>query len=156
MCDVPSCTCWSAWQRSWWELPVGLCLSAPWSAGYPPRPFPRALCSQRYIIFKSASISKHFQLLLPKTFPHQAAFNTHARSIVFSLTVSSPSAIRSSSSFSLASLCSGASCPKSLLVMPLKENVRTIWGGEGEKGQHWKLQVSPKTRSSSNSESLTF
>lgn len=52
---------------------------------------------------------------------------THSHSTVFSLTVSSPSAISSSSSFSLTSLCSGASWPKSLLVMPLKENVRTIY-----------------------------
>lgn len=65
----------------------------------------------------------------PQPFGNTVGFVTHSHSRVFSLTASSPSAICSSSSFSLASLCSGASWPNSLLVMPFREKVLTICTG---------------------------
>lgn len=73
---------------------------------------------------------------------------TRLHSAVFSVTVSSPSAINSSSSLSRASLCSGASWPKSLFVTPFKENVRTVCTAQestellyGSEAEDWNTAV---------------
>lgn len=100
-------------------------------------------CSNAFSLNRLAEFQWYQHIMKPKaetlgflfsSLPWLLVHVTHLHSAVFSLTVSSPSTINSSSSLSRASLCSGASWPKSLLVMPFKEKVRTIWTAQESSG----------------------
>lgn len=67
--------------------------------------------------------------------------SSYSHSVFLSLRASSSSWICPSRAFILASLCSGVSWPKSLLVIPFSEKVRTVCTGRGNKMKNKQLWI---------------